>query len=427
MSGRPGHRAWAAAVVALTLAGFAFLSGVDPGSRRSDPDARIQFYRLRLGGPATYPAYAQLGLAYLQKARNTGRAGDYAEAERHLQQSLDYQRNFEALRGLAALHLARHQFRESLRSAQEAADALPSDLETQGLLFDAHLALGDQQEAAEIVNRMLQVQMGFESLSRLAALRESQGNHSGALRVMGQACLQAEAEQRPADVLAWCQVRVGSIYLATCDAVQAGHRYERALLILPDFAFAREHLAELRAAQGNHAQAIALYRELLAEFPRTEYRLALADLLALTGKNEEALRERKLAAAELRLSVEGSRADWRPLALLLLEDPATAEEGLRWAERDWENRRDAFATDTLAWAYLRNKRPDEAWRILEPVVRPEPSGGGQPFLLLHAAQIQLALSRAAEAGRFLDQALACPVRLTPAEQVLSEQTRAQLR
>ncbi len=428
MSGRrPAHRAWAAAVVALTLAGFAFLSGVDLGSRRTDPDARIQFYRLRLGGPATYPAYAQLGLAYLQKARNTGRAGDYAEAERHLQQSLDYQRNFEALRGLAALHLARHQFREALRTAQEAADALPSDLETQGLLFDTHLALGDQQKAAEIVEKMLQAQMGFESLSRLAALRESQGNFSGALRVMGQACLQAEAEQRPADVLAWCQVRVGSIYLATCDAVQARHRYERALLILPDFTFAREHLAELRVAQGNHAEAIALYRELLAEFPRMEYRLALADLLALTGRNGEASRERRLAAAELRLSAESSRAGWRPLALLLLEDPATAEEGLRWAERDWENRRDAFAADTLAWAYLRNKRPDEAWQILEPVVRLEASGGGAPFLLLHAAQVQLALGRAAEAGRFLEKALACPVRLTPAEQVLAEQTRAQLR
>ena len=34
---------------------------------------------------------------------------------------------------------------------------------------------------------------------RLAALRESQGNDSGALRVMGQACLQAEAEQRAAE------------------------------------------------------------------------------------------------------------------------------------------------------------------------------------------------------------------------------------
>ena len=96
---------------------------------------------------------------------------------------------------------------------------------------------------------------------------------------------------------------------------------------------------------------------------------------------------------------------------------------MRWAERDWENRRDAFAADTLAWAYLRNKRPDEAWGILEPVVRM----GGEPFLLLHAAQIQFALGRAAGAGRFLDQALACPLRLTPAEQVLDEQTRAQLR
>ena len=426
---RPGRtkRAWAAAVVVLTLAGFAFLSGVDPGSRRSDPDARIQFYKLRLGGPTTYPAYAQLGLAYLQRARNTGRATDYAEAERHLRQSLAYQRNFEALRGLATLHLGRHEFREALGWAQEAADALPSDLETQGLLFDIHLALGEQRKAAEIADQMMRAQMGFESLARVAALDEAQGNPSGALRVMGQACLQAEAEQQPVDVLAWCQVRVGSIYLATCDAVQAGHRFERALLILPDSAPAREHLAELRAAQGNVTEAIAPYRELMAESLRTEYRLALADLLALTGRNEEASRERKRAAAELRVSAETSRAGRRPLALHLLDDPATAEEGLHWAARDWENRRDAFAADTLAWAYLRNNRPEEAWRILEPVVSPEASGGSKdPLFLLHAAQIQHARDRAAEARRFFEEVLACPARLTPAERLLAEQTQALL-
>jgi predicted Zn-dependent protease len=206
--------------------------------------------------------------------------------------------------------------------------------------------------------------------------------------------------------------------------VQAGHRYERARLLVPDLDFAREHQAELAAAQGNRAEAIALYRELLAEFPRTEYRLALADVLALAEKNGEAQRERSLAAAELRASVESSRADWRPLALLLLDDPATAEEGLRWAGRDWENRRDAFAADTLAWAYLKNKRPDEAWKILEPVAR---AGSKGPFLLLHAAQIQQALGRTAEARRFEEEALACPARLTPAEQVLAEKTRAALR
>jgi tetratricopeptide (TPR) repeat protein len=426
---RPGraHRAWAVAVVALALAGFVFLSALDPGSRRAHPDARIQFYKLRLGGPATYPAYAQLGLAYLQKARLTGSAGDYAEAERHLLQSLGYQRSFEALHGLAALHLARHEFREALSRAQESAAALPSHVETQGLLFDAHLALGDTAKAAEIAERMMQEQTGFESLSRLAALRESQGEYVDALPLMGQACLQAEAEQRDADVLAWCQVRVGAIYLAKCDAVQAGHRYERALLLVPDFAFAREHLAELNAAQGNLAEAIALYREVLAESPHPEYRLALADVLALTGNSEEAARERRIAAGELRRSAESSRADWRPLALLLLEDPATEEEGLRWAERDWENRRDRFAADTLAWAYLRNQRPKDAWRILKPVVGPETSGSGEPLLLLHAAQIQSARRRPADARRSLKKALACPVRLTPAEQLLARQTQAQLR
>jgi hypothetical protein len=126
----------------------------------------------------------------------------------------------------------------------------------------------------------------------------------------------------------------------------------------------------------------------------------------------------------LRVAAATSRAEWRPLALLLLDDPATAEEGLRWAERDRENRRDAFAADALAWAYLRNRRAAEAWKIQEPVVH---TGSKAPLFLLHAAQIQAALGRAAEARRFLEEATACPLRLTPAEQVLAEQAHAALR
>jgi hypothetical protein len=33
---------------------------------------RIVFYRARIGGPGTYPIYARLGLAYLDRFRETG-------------------------------------------------------------------------------------------------------------------------------------------------------------------------------------------------------------------------------------------------------------------------------------------------------------------------------------------------------------------
>ena len=40
------------------------LAGTKPAS---EADAAIAFYRSRVGGHASYPAYARLGMAYLQK------------------------------------------------------------------------------------------------------------------------------------------------------------------------------------------------------------------------------------------------------------------------------------------------------------------------------------------------------------------------
>ena len=138
----------------------------------SDTDARIQFYQAKIGGPATYPAYARLGAAYLQKARETGDAGYYDQAERHLEQSLRYQRNFEAARWLAAAYSARHTFQRALPYAREAISAVPSDVESQAALFDAQLGLGDRGAAAATLAGMLDQGPSFTAGTRLAALKK---------------------------------------------------------------------------------------------------------------------------------------------------------------------------------------------------------------------------------------------------------------
>jgi tetratricopeptide (TPR) repeat protein len=425
MSRTPRRRAWAAALAVLFITGLVVVFRVGVRPPEKDTDARIEFYRARLGGPGTYPAYARLGLAYLQKAREAGQARYIREAEEHLRRSLGFQRNYDAIRGMAAVHLARHEFREALAYAQEAVATLPGDLEARGVLFDTYLALGDEVRAGETADAMMKLLPSFASYARMAALLEYRGDYPAALRMMGQACKEAEAEQVQAEAAAWCQVRVGSIYVALCDAAQAESHYRRALERLPGYFFAREHLAELRATQGRAGEAIEIYEKLLAESPNPHYRIALAGAYEAAGQPEKASRELETAREELRRSAaSGSRDEWRALALLLVRSPATAEEGLRWAQRDAQNRNDVLTLDTLAWAYDRNNQPEMAWKILEPAVR---AGTREPVVLLHAASIRLRLSDAARARALLEQAQACPLRLSPTDRKVADKTGALLR
>ena len=412
------------AVVALgfVVAGGAFWNFCRQApSAREGADARIAFYEARLGGRATYPAYTGLGLAYLQKARETGIPRYFDDAKRYLLESQRRQLNYEALKGLAAVHLALHEFHEALAAAEEAVKTRPADPEAVGALFDAHLALGEDGKAERVFDTLRSQSPGFLTESRLSNLEEYRGRLAEARDAMLRACADAERARLPSATRAWCRVRLGALFVTTCEPARAEREYREALGLFPDYYLAREHLAELAAAQGRIAEAIAWYEGLLRTNPGPHYTLALTDLEAATSGDDRAAAVRAAALTALRDSAEsGHRADWRTLALHLLEDDATVDEGLRWAERDWDNRRDSFAADTLAWAFHRRGRLTEAGTLVTRMLEP---GTRAPTMLLHAAEIALAAGRPSAAAALLQRLPRCPEALAPSDQATAARLR----
>ncbi len=403
-------------VVALALLAVVggWLLRSDAEAPASDTDARIAFYQSRLGGRGTYPTHARLGLAYLQKARESGASRWLDEAERHLRASLDYQTNYDALLGMGALLAARHQFDDALRHATEAASALPASVEAQGLLFEIHLALGDVSQAEAIAQKMALAAPGFTAFSRLAALDEYRGALGEALEAIERACDDAERGNLLAGSRAWCEVRRGALLLsARCDAAGAEGAYQRALRIFPGYFFAREHLAELRAAQGKRGEAVTLYEALLRDLPGPGHRLALADVYEALGRDTEAQRERAAAQAELQQSAEsGSREHVREYVLLTADQKDGAPRALHLAEQEWSGRRDWYTADALAWALHHNGSAREAVAMIETALQ---SGARANDLRLRAAEILLRAGRNRDAQRLVDEVVACPAALTPGE------------
>jgi tetratricopeptide (TPR) repeat protein len=385
----------------------------------SSLDARIRYYRARLGGRSTYPAYARLGLAYAEKARVTGRTPYFLDAARSLERSLAMQRNYEALLGLAGVSLALHRFPESLGYAREALETSPGDPAARGAVFDAELGLGHVDEAAKVLDGM--PADSFAHLVRRAALHEYRGEIAAALRDAERACALPQTEPRQEATRAWCEVRLGALHLASCEPETARTHYGRASASV----LGREHLAELDAAEGKPRDATARYRDLVAAVPEPRYRLQLAALYDAAGKSRDAADQRERARAELlRRAAEDVRDAWHELAVLQAERPETAADALRWAEKDWRNRQDVHAADALAWASLQHGDAERAATIADLALAP---GGRSPTLLLHAAIIRLRTGRAAEARALFERALACPAALTPLERRLADGVRGDLR
>jgi tetratricopeptide (TPR) repeat protein len=381
---------------------------------------RITFYRARTGGPATYPIYARLGLAYLDRYRETAKTRHWEEAVAALRQSLQYQTNFEALLGLAITLSERHHFAEALPYAEEALRAMPSDIQAAGILFDIHLALGNVSAADKILQEMLKAQRGFHALSRLAALREYRGDLHGALEAMQAARDAAARSKFSPNILAWTEVRIGALHVANCEKQEARDAYERALRLMPGYAFAREHFAEWHAAQGHWSEAARIFRELLKTNASPAYRLGLGEALDARQQTAAAERERtKARDAMLAAQRAGAKDQFRPLALFYLEEGDVAE-GLRFARLDWAVRQDALAADTLAWALFRNGQNAEAQNLARQAVQ---SGNKSPALLLHCGMILCHAGDLAAGRRLIEQALACPLAFGPAERKLVAQAR----
>ena len=403
----------------LSAALIAAAPVADRASKKTAAE-RIAFYRARIGGPTTYPIYARLGLAYLDRYRETAKTRYWGKAVTALRQSLQYQTNFEALLGLAMTLSERHHFAEALPYAEEALRAMPSDIEAAGTLFDIQLALGTVAAAEKVLQEMLKAQRGFHALSRLAALHEYQGDLHGALEAMYEARDAAMRSKFSPNILAWAEVRIGALHVANCQKQEARDAYERALRTVPGYAFAREHLAEWHAAQGHWLEAARIFRQLLETNASPAYRLGLGEALDARQHGTAAEGERRKACdAMLGQQRTGAKDQFRPLALFYLED-GNVGEGLRFARLDWEVRQDALAADTLAWALFRNGQDAEAQNLARQAVQ---SGNRSPALLLHSGMI---LCHAGDlvAGRpLVEQALACPLAFGPAERKLSSESR----
>lgn len=414
-----------AMVVALGLAAAGLWLHPDPEPPASDTDARIAYYKQRLGGRGTYPLHARLGLAYLQKARETGQSHWYRDAEHSFRVSQDYQPNFEALLGLGLVHAARHEFAAARAYAEEALAATPSSVEAQGVLFEIALAVGDVASATVALEKLQAVSPGFSTLSREAALREYQGDLAGALDAISRGCRDAEQSGQPPSVRAWCQVRRGALSLtATCDASSAEQAYQEALRILPNFYFAREHIGELRAADGKLTEAAALYEALLRDVPGPGYRLALADLRELEGQADAAQALRQEANDEFwRQEEQGSHEHVAQHAVLLAEITSGVADARKMVDAEWESRKDTILAAARARVYLASGMQKEAEQAIAEALA---SGTRNIGVYLTAAEIYLEGGNRAEALKLINHATACRTALTPGDQLLARKLRSAL-
>ncbi len=370
--------------------------------RRLTTDTTIETLQSYLSkGPPRADLLAALGQAYLQKARESGNPAYYPKAEQVLRRALELApEQAEALTGMGALALARHQFSEALDWGQRAVRANPHRAAGYGVVADALIELGRYEEAVAVVQAMVDTRPDQASYARVSYLRELYGDVEGAIEAMRRA---VSAGAPTGEGTAYVQVQLGTLLFNVGRSDEAEREIQIALQRVPDYGRALAGLALVRAAQGDDAAAIALLAKAVETMPLPEYVITLGDLYTRVGRTEEAQRQYDLARALARLQ-QANGADLDVELALFEADHGIVDDGAVARVRAAYARRPSIhAADALAWTLYRAGRPAEA----EPYAREALHlGTKDPLKLYHAAMIARALGQNAQARAWLAQALA---------------------
>ena len=350
--------------------------------------------------PEDGQAYLDLGLAFLQRARETGDPGLYERAGAALERARELRPDDAlVLVGLGTLELAKHDFASALRTGQAAIELDPGQAAAHGVVADALVELGRYEEAVDALQTMLDLQPDLAAWARVSYLRELYGDLEGAEEAMREAVRRAGpvAENR-----AYVTALLGNLLAYQGRRAEAASAYEQALTIFPDHGPSLLGLARLAIGDGDLGAARARLERAVEVLPLPEYVVALGEVEEAAGDRQAAKARYELAAVETKLfQAAGVTVD---LELALFEaDHGDRAQALELARAAYRERATIRTADALAWALQRMGQTNEARRLSAEALR---LGTRDPLLLYHAGAIAADDGDQAEARRFLTDALA---------------------
>lgn len=350
--------------------------------------------------PEDAEAQRDLGLALLQRVRETADPSLYAPAEAAFETARRLAPDdATVLVGIGGLQLGKHQFARALETGRTAAELSPTLASARAVIVDALVELGRYDEADDEAGEMLALDTGLATLARVSYLAELRGNLDVALVAMRQA---AASPGLAPENTAYVEALLGNLLVYTGDPGAAADAYDAALGEVQAHAPSLAGQGRLAVGRGDLESAIALFDRASQIVPLPEYVVALGDAQTAAGLLDDATRSFALARAEIQLfEASGVIVD---LDLALFEadhgDPAKA---LELATTAHEATPTVRAADAVAWALHRLGRDDDAKPYVVEALR---LGSRDPLLRYHAGAIEAALGDTAAARRDLELALA---------------------
>src|SRR4051812_350824 len=335
----------------------ALQAGFSPGGN-STVATTTKLQALLRANPNDVHSLGLLGLAYQQRARETGDPVYYTKSEQVLDRALLLApRDLIATSGLGSLALSRHRFAEALVLGRKAHAISPATALNYGVTGDALVELGRYPAAFQSFDKMATLKPSLSSYARVSHGLELLGRVPEAIETMQ---LAVEAAQGQGEPEAWTRFQLGKLYWSI-GRVGAAEKQDRAALrVFPGYHYALDALARIEAAKGHKRAAIDLQQQAVETIPLPQYVAQLGDLYRASGQTQAAKKQYALIGLIERLLVANGVKTDLETALFDADHGIRLPAALALARSARAQRPSIDGDDVLAWALYRNGRCGEA-------------------------------------------------------------------
>jgi tetratricopeptide (TPR) repeat protein len=299
--------------------------------------------------PRDVEARVKLVYRLFHRASLTGNMGDFDTVEGELRQAIKECGPREDLCLLKAnLDFRFHRLAE-VKEDLKMAPLLAGRAEARALLADIDFQEGRYEESRAGFEQLIEERRAWDGLARLAHWKSKMGDPAEADQLYEEA--EADLTAKEMRSFAWLELQRGRLAITHGQYELAGAHYRRAEMAYPGHWHVDEHVAELRAAQGQFEEAVALLKTVIARAPKPELRQALGELYMYMGRQEQAQIWFDEALAGYMESVRaGGVHYYHHLADFWADAREKPVEAVKWARKDIALRSNFATQAALAWA-----------------------------------------------------------------------------
>jgi tetratricopeptide (TPR) repeat protein len=342
----------------------------------------------------------QLGLAYLTKGRLSSDPSYFPKAEKLFEQALALDaQNLDAMVGSGLLANAQHRFAEGLGWGKQASEVSPYDPDALGVQVDSLVELGRYKEASSTLQRMVDQKPDLASYSRVAYLRELNGDVAGAIAAMS---LALDATTVTGDDAGWVRVQLGDLYFNSGRLDRADEFYGTAAEVAPELALADVGLARVAAARGDLDEAIELMTPVVERYPTPQYVSTFGDLYTASGDPDAAATQYALVDVQRKLFTAGGVLPDVELTVAYADRKLRPAATVKLGKAQYRARQSVRTADALGWALYAAGETREAERYAREALR---LGDQDASYYFHAGMIASANGDEGRARRLLERSL----------------------